>query len=50
MVRDLHDANPSIPVLVITALEDPAVHEQLLHVGAVKVLQRRSPSVRPSPP
>src|SRR5829696_4986699 len=34
MVRDLHQANPSIPVLVMTALEDSAVHEEMLRAGA----------------
>ena len=43
MVRDLHDANPSIPVLVMTALEDPAVHEQMLRAGAVEVLPKEVP-------
>jgi DNA-binding NarL/FixJ family response regulator len=38
MVRDLLDANPSIPVLVMTALEDSAVHEQMLRAGAAEVL------------
>jgi DNA-binding NarL/FixJ family response regulator len=40
MVRDLHQANPSIPVLVITALEDPAVHEKMLRAGASEVLAK----------
>ena len=43
MVRELHDANPSIPVLVMTALEDPAVHEQMLRAGAVEVLPKEVP-------
>ncbi len=43
MVRDLHDDNPSIPVLVMTALEDPAVHEQMLRAGAVEVLPKEVP-------
>jgi two-component system response regulator DevR len=43
MVRDLHDANPSIPVLVMTALENPAVHEQMLRAGAVEVLPKEVP-------
>ena len=43
MVRDLHDANPSIPVLVMTALEDPAVHKQMLRAGAVEVLPKEVP-------
>ena len=43
MVRDLHDANPSIPVLVMTALEDPAIHEQMLWAGATEVLSKEAP-------
>jgi DNA-binding NarL/FixJ family response regulator len=39
MVRDLHEANPSIPVLVMTALEDSAVHEQMLRAGADEVVE-----------
>src|SRR4028119_1527222 len=38
MVRDLHEANPSIPVLVMTALEDPGVHERMLGAGGSGVL------------
>jgi DNA-binding NarL/FixJ family response regulator len=43
MVRDLHDANPSIPVLVMTVLEDPAVHEEMLRAGASEVLAKDIP-------
>jgi len=43
MVRDLHEANPSIPVLVMTALEDSAVHEQMLRAGAAEVLPKVVP-------
>jgi two-component system, NarL family, response regulator DevR len=43
MVRDLHEANPSIPVLVMTALEDSAVHEQMLRAGAAEVLPKEVP-------
>jgi DNA-binding NarL/FixJ family response regulator len=43
MVRDLHEANPSIPVLVMTALEDSAVHEQMLRAGAEEVLPKDVP-------
>jgi CheY-like chemotaxis protein len=39
MVRDLHEANPSIPVLMMTALEDCAVHEQMLRAGADEVVE-----------
>src|SRR4028118_974259 len=38
MVRDLHEANPSIPVLVMTSIEDPNVHERFLEAGANEVL------------
>jgi two-component system, NarL family, response regulator DevR len=40
MVRDLHEANPPIPVLVITHIEDPAIHEQMLRAGAAEVLHK----------
>jgi len=40
MVRDLHEANPSIPVLVMTVLEDSAIHEQMLRAGAEEVLPK----------
>src|ERR687894_2623705 len=40
MVRDLHEANPSIPVLVMTALEDSALHEEMLRAGADEVLPK----------
>jgi two-component system, NarL family, response regulator DesR len=40
MVRDLHEANPSIPVLVLTHLGDPAVHEEMLRAGAAEVLAK----------
>jgi DNA-binding NarL/FixJ family response regulator len=43
MVRDLHEANPSIPVLVMTALEDPGVHELMLGAGASEVLSKEVP-------
>jgi DNA-binding NarL/FixJ family response regulator len=43
MVRDLYEANPSIPVLVLTALEDSAVHEQMLRAGAAEVLPKEIP-------
>jgi DNA-binding NarL/FixJ family response regulator len=43
MVRDLHEANPSIPVLVMTVLEDPAVHEEMLRAGASEVLAKDIP-------
>ena len=40
MVRDLHEANPSIPVLVMTALKDFAIHEEMLRAGADEVLPK----------
>ena len=40
MVRDLHGANSPIPVLVITHIEDPEIHEQMLHAGAAEVLPK----------
>jgi DNA-binding NarL/FixJ family response regulator len=43
MVRDLYEANPSIPVLVMTALEDSAVHEEMLRAGAAEVLPKDVP-------
>jgi DNA-binding NarL/FixJ family response regulator len=43
MVRDLHEANPSIPVLVMTALEDSAIHEQMIRAGADEVLPKDIP-------
>jgi two-component system, NarL family, response regulator DevR len=43
MVRDLHEANPSIPVLVMTALEDSALHEEMLRAGADEVLPKEVP-------
>ena len=43
LVRVLHEANPSIPALVMTALEDSAVHEQMLRAGAAEVLPKVVP-------
>ena len=40
MVKDLHEANPSTPVLVMTHIEDPAIHEQMLRAGAAEVLPK----------
>ena len=40
MVRDLHEANPPIPVLVMTHIEDPSIHEQMLRAGAAEVLPK----------
>jgi DNA-binding NarL/FixJ family response regulator len=40
MVRALHEANPSSPVLVMTDIEDPEVHERFLRAGAREVLPK----------
>lgn len=40
LVRDLHEANPSIPVLVLTDIEDSKVHEEFLGAGAAEVLSK----------
>jgi DNA-binding NarL/FixJ family response regulator len=40
MVRELHEANPPIPVLVMTHIEDPVIHEQMLRAGAAEVLPK----------
>ncbi len=42
-VRELHEANPSIPVLVMTALKDSGVHEEMLRAGADEVLPKDVP-------
>jgi DNA-binding NarL/FixJ family response regulator len=43
MVRDLCGANPSVPVLVMTHLEDPEVHGRFLRAGAAEVLPKDVP-------
>ena len=40
MVRDLHEANPPIAVLVMTQIQDPAIHEQMRRAGAAEVLPK----------
>jgi DNA-binding NarL/FixJ family response regulator len=40
MVRELHEANPSVPVLVMTATEDAEVQEVFLRLGASEVLAK----------
>jgi DNA-binding NarL/FixJ family response regulator len=40
LVRELHEANPSIPVLVLTHLKDHDVHEEFLKAGAAEVLSK----------
>ena len=37
LVRELHEAKPSIPVLVMTAIEENEVHEKFLEAGASEV-------------
>jgi DNA-binding NarL/FixJ family response regulator len=51
LVRELHEANPSIPVLVMTHLQDPEIRPRLLEAGASEVISpRTSPSGRSWPP
>ena len=40
LVRELHEANPSIPVLVLTHLEDEGLYEKFLEAGANEVLPK----------
>lgn len=40
LVRDLHEANPSIPVLTLTAIEDGEVIDRFLKAGASEVLPK----------
>jgi DNA-binding NarL/FixJ family response regulator len=41
MVRELHEANPSIPVLVLTNVgEDQEVRKEFLEAGASEVLDK----------
>jgi DNA-binding NarL/FixJ family response regulator len=40
MVRELHEANPSVPVLVMTATEDAEVQEVFLRAGASEVVAK----------
>ena len=40
MVRELHEADPSVPVLVLTHLEDEGVREEFLETGASEVLPK----------
>jgi DNA-binding NarL/FixJ family response regulator len=42
LVRELHEANPSVPVLVLTHLEDEAVHKEFLEAGASEVLAKEN--------
>ena len=43
MVRELHEANPSVPVLVMTHIEDTEVHGAFLQAGAKEVLAKGVP-------
>jgi two-component system, NarL family, response regulator DevR len=43
MVRELHEANPSVPVLVMTHIEDTEVHRRFLRAGANEVLAKGVP-------
>jgi DNA-binding NarL/FixJ family response regulator len=40
LVRALHEANPSIPVLVMTHLTDPEVRPRFLEAGASEVIHK----------
>jgi DNA-binding NarL/FixJ family response regulator len=40
MVSELHQANPSVPVLVLTSIEDEGVREEFLEAGADEVLPK----------
>lgn len=40
LVRELHEANPSIPVLIMTHTEDEEVHKTFLEAGAGEVLPK----------
>ena len=42
LVRALHEANPPIPVLVITDLVDPQIRRRFLEAGASEVLSKES--------
>jgi CheY-like chemotaxis protein len=43
MVRDLHRANPAVPVLVMTHIEQWDVRERFLQAGAAEVLAKDVP-------
>ena len=40
LVTELHEANPSIPVLVLTTIKDEGVREEFLDAGASEVLSK----------
>lgn len=41
LVRELCEANPSVPVLVLTTIEERDVHDEFLEAGAAEVLSKR---------
>jgi DNA-binding NarL/FixJ family response regulator len=43
MVRDLHRANPAVPVLVMTHIKQWDVHDKFLEAGAAEVLAKEVP-------
>ncbi len=43
MVRDLHRANPAVPVLVMTHIEQWDLQEKFLEAGAAEVLAKDVP-------
>src|SRR5215210_5356788 len=43
MVRDLHRANPAVPVLVMTHIEEWDVYQRFLKAGAAEVLAKDVP-------
>ena len=51
LVRELHEANPSVPVLVMTGIEECEVHEEFLDAGPARrsCSTRRLASRRSSP-
>ena len=42
MVRDLHEANPPIPILVMTVIRDREVIDRFLEAGASEVLNKEA--------
>jgi DNA-binding NarL/FixJ family response regulator len=40
LVRSLHEANPSVPVLVMTHIEDEETHKKFVEAGASEVLPK----------
>src|SRR5918992_1661579 len=43
IVRDLHEATPAVPVLMMTHIEEGDVHERFLEAGAAEVLSKDVP-------